>query len=128
MKKKFVLLIIIIILLLIYNAPPILVTSEGIVIGKRFPDKENITGSKIEKAYQSSAVFKRDNRWKYYYFINTKPFDTINVEALYLNDTINSEEVNPFLYRMKRDEKHFNDTFKLIRNNKEYIFRFSLTG
>jgi hypothetical protein len=128
MKKRFTLLLVIIILLLIYNAPPILVLSEGIVIGKRMPDKKSVTGSKIEEAYLVTSVFNSDNQWENYYFVNTKPFDTVTIEALYLTGTNKSEKVNPFLYRMKRDKKHYNDTFKMLRNHKEYIFRFSLTG
>lgn len=125
MKKKITVLLAVLVLILIYNMPPILVSSGGISIGKRLPEKTSVSGEEILDAYTVKTVFSHANRWKHYYFINTKPFDTVYIKEPYLEDSNNIEEkVCPFLYRIKSDSGKNIDMYKFIRNGKEFLFHF----
>lgn len=128
MKKKIAVLFAVLVLILIYNMPPILVSSGGIAIGKKIPDKAPVSGEEILDAYTVTTLFSHKNRWKHFYFINTKPFDTVYIEEPYLGDSNVEEKVSPFLYRIKSNPEKNTDTYKLIRSGKEFLFRFALPG
>jgi hypothetical protein len=124
MKKKIAVLLAVLVLILIYNLPPILVSSGGILIGKKIPDKIPVSGEEILDVYTVTTVFSHENRWKHFYFINTNPFGTVYIEEPYLGDSNIEEKVCPFLYRIKSDSEKNTDMYKFIRNGKEFLFYF----
>lgn len=128
MKKKIAVLLTILVLILIYNMPPILVSSGGILIGKKIPDKVPVSGEEISDVYTVTTVFSHANRWKHFYFINTKPFDTVYIEEAYLGGSNMEEKVCPFLYRIKSDSEKNTDMYKVVRNGREFLFYFTISA
>lgn len=128
MKKKIAVLLTILVLILIYNMPPILVSSGGILIGKKIPDKVPVSGEEISDVYTVTTVFSHANRWKHFYFINTKPFDTVYIEEAYLGGSNMEEKVCPFLYRIKSGSEKNTDMYKVVRNGKEFLFYFTISA
>lgn len=128
MKKKITILLTVLVLILIYNMPPILVSSGGISIGKKIPDKVPVSGVEILEAYTATTAFSHENHWKHFYFINTKLFDTVHIKEPYLGDSNIEEKLCPFLYRIKSNPEKNTDMYKFIRNGKEFLFHFTIAA
>ncbi|MGC4019542.1 MAG: hypothetical protein QM793_10210 [Muricomes sp.] len=127
MKKKITVMLIILMLILIYNMPPVLVSSDGILVGRKIPDKASASGKEIYDVLAVASVFSHANQWGYFYFINTKPLDTVYVEELYFEDSNVGEKICPFLYRIKNDPEKNLGIYKVTRDNKKFLFHFYIS-
>lgn len=89
------------------------------------------TESEILEVYDAAGVFSHANQWEYFYFINTKPFNTVYVEELYTKDINKGEKISAFVYKIKN--RHSNNSekssslYKFIRNGNEYYFYYAIS-
>lgn len=136
LKKNYKIIIFSVLLILgiycVFSTPPILICKGGIEIGTPVGSINN----SIEQSYAPDLLNRKYHKscsFDYYYFINFKFWQDLNIKQL---DIIKSnkqeavpEKINPFLYRINQNlPDHSFNFFEVTRKNDLWHYSYYVQG
>lgn len=122
--KRIITIIIVLACVIIYNLPPVIVTSEGILYGKR-QTGDKMQMEKLTEQIVNEPRYPKANRFDNFYFVYFGVFKKVEIRQEFIKDQPAIMKNTPFSYKIKViDRKSSMTIFHVRYGSNVYVFRY----